>query len=236
VKPNSFPARLLRFTGIFFMGLAVLVTLAGGIGTSCAAFNPTNPSWADSMGSLAPYQWLYIAYVLIGVAAGIWGIKALIGLIRGTTGSYREALIVLLVGGAAALAQVVSSRVIRGKSMPTDMRLYVTLVTLIIFLILRIPWVWRGVNFDRKQRGGSGTLAGGVTAIVMGFLTLTVQYWVGSTHLFSGTNFSDVWHLQLGVVGWSAVAAGTFFTAWSSLRLLWIRMRVNKASTLRARL
>lgn len=208
MSPNSFLAKILRFLGIFFMGLGVLVTLAGGIGTSCAAFNPTNPSWADSMGSLAPYQWLYIVYVLIGVGAGIWGIKAMIGLIRGTSGSYREALIVLLVGGAAALVQVISSQVIRGKSMPTDMRLYVTLLALIILLILRIPGIWRGVNYDRKQRGSSGTLAGGVTALVMGVLTLTVQYWVGATHLFGGVNYADVWHIQLGVVGWAAVVAG----------------------------
>lgn len=204
MAPNSFLAKLLRFIGIFFMGLAVLFTLAGGIGTSCAAFAPTN--W-DSMAPLARVQFLYIAYVIIGVGAGIWGIKALIGLIRGTSDAFRDSLIVLLVGGGAALAQVISSRIVRGSSMPTDMRLYTSILALIIFLIFRIPGIWRGVNYDRGQRG-SNSLAGGLTAIVMGTLALTVHLWAAPTHTFGGFNYADVWHVQIAVAGWAAVVAG----------------------------
>ena len=60
--------KFLRFIGVLFMGITAAVTLIGGVGTTCVALNPTA---YDSMKAIASYQWLYILYVLIGVALGI---------------------------------------------------------------------------------------------------------------------------------------------------------------------
>ena len=70
--------KFFRFIGIMFMGITAAVTLLGGVGTTCVALNAAN---YDSMKAIADYQWLYIAYVVIGVALGVLGIRATIQLI-----------------------------------------------------------------------------------------------------------------------------------------------------------
>jgi len=59
MSTNSTFAKILRFIGILFMALTGGLTLLGGVGTSCAALNPTG---YDSMAALAPMQWLYILF------------------------------------------------------------------------------------------------------------------------------------------------------------------------------
>ena len=80
MSPNSGFAKFLRFIGIVLMGLTAGFTLLGGAGTTCAALNPTA---YDSMVGLAPFQWLYILFVLAGIAIGILGIRAVVLLVRG---------------------------------------------------------------------------------------------------------------------------------------------------------
>ena len=87
MSTNSFFAKFLRFIGIVLMGLTAGFTLLGGIGTTCVALNPTG--FSESMAPLAPFQWLYILFVLAGIALGILGIRATILLIKGTDKSYR---------------------------------------------------------------------------------------------------------------------------------------------------
>ena len=67
---NSFFAKFLRFIGIVSMALTGGFTLLGGIGTTCAALAPAK---YDSMKALAPFQWLYILFVLLGIAIGVVG-------------------------------------------------------------------------------------------------------------------------------------------------------------------
>jgi hypothetical protein len=210
MSPTSFASKFLRFIGIFFMALTVLFTLLGAAGTTCAAFAPEN--FGASMAPLIPYKWLYQLLIVVSVAAGIWGIRALVELVRGKPLAYRDAMLVLVVGGVAALVQVAASRVLRGKSMPTDFRLYVNLITFVLFLVFRIPQIWKGVNFYREQGGRTSTLAGGIAAIVIGLLTLTVQFWAGPTHTFGGINYADVWHSHLLIVTFGIISVGIALT------------------------
>lgn len=196
--------KILRVTAIVLLGITVAFTLLGAIGSTCAAFAPER---YDSMLPLAPYKWLYQLLVIISLAAGLAGIRALISLVRNAPSSYRDTLIFLLVGGGAALVQVVASRLLRGKSMPTDIRLYVTLLTLLVFLLLRIPGIWQGVGFTRGK-SSPASLAGGIAAIVMGLLTLTVHLWAAPTHMLEGVNYADVWHVTLALLGWGLVLSG----------------------------
>ena len=189
--------KTLRFIGIVLMALTGGFTLLGGIGTSCAALFPTK--W-ESMAPLAPFQWLYILFVLTGIALGVWGIRATIKLVRGTPDSYMTSLKALVAGAAVGGFHIYISRLLRGKSMPVDAVVYMTILTLIIFVLLRIPFLWQGANFE-KGEGKSNKMAGGAAAILLGLMTLTIQYTMGSSHTWNGVNYADAFNMVMTITG-----------------------------------
>lgn len=189
--------KTLRFLGIVLMALNGGFTLLGGIGTTCAALFPTR--W-DSMAPLARFQWLYILFVLAGVALGVWGIRATVKLVRGTPDAYLSSLKVLAAGVVIGGVHIYVSRLLRGKSMPVDAVVYTTVLTLVIFLLLRLPFLWQGANFE-KGDGNSNRMAGGAAATLLGLMTLTIQYTMGSTHTWSGVNYADAFNLFMSIAG-----------------------------------
>jgi len=204
---NSGLAKFLRFIGILFMALTGGFTLLGGVGTSCAALFPTK--W-ESMAPLAPYQWLYILFVLGTTAIGVWGILATVKLIKGTPNAYLMSLKALVAGLVVGGFHIYMSRLLRGKSMPVDAVVYMTVLTLVIFLLFRIPGIWQGVNFD-KGNGGNNKMAGGAAAIVLGLLCLTIQYIAGPTHTWNGVNYADAFNLAMTIVGALLTMGGAGF-------------------------
>jgi len=194
---NTWWGKTLRFIGIVLMALTAGFTLLGGIGTSCAALFPSR--W-ESMAPLAPFQWLYILFVLAGIALGVWGIQATVRLVRGTPDSYLTSLRVLAAGAVVGGLHIYMSRLLRGKSMPVDAVVYMTVLTLVVFLLLRIPFIWQGANFE-KGDSQSNRMAGGAAAILLGLVTLTVQYTMGSTHTWSGVNYADAFNLVMTLTG-----------------------------------
>ena len=201
---NVWWGKVLRFIGIVLMAMTGGFTLLGGIGTSCAALFPTK--W-DSMAPLAQVQWLYILFVLTGTAIGVWGIWATVKLVRGTSDSYKMSLYALIAGVVIGGIHVAVSRALRGKSMPVDAVVYTTVLTLVIFLLFRIPGIWQGVNFDK---GGDKTshMAGGAAAILLGILTLSIQYMMASTHTWDGINYADAFNASMTLVGSALIVAG----------------------------
>jgi hypothetical protein len=219
MSTKSFIAKFLRFIGIVLMGLTGGFTLLGGIGTTCAALAPTN---YESMAALAPFQWLYILFVLVGIVLGVMGIRATVLLVRGADKSYRDALVVLVAGLVVGLIHIAASRALRGKSMPVDAVVYTTLLTLVIFLLFRIPFIWQGVNFQ-KGTMKSNLPAGGAAAILLGLLTLTIQYTMQSTHTWGGVNYADAFNTVLTVMGLGLFLFGTGLLS-SRLRIVrWMR-------------
>jgi hypothetical protein len=206
MSPTSFLAKFLRFLGILFMGLTAGFTLLGGIGTTCVALNPTG--FSESMASLAPYQGLYILFVLAGVALGVLGIYATVLLIRGAEKSYRYAMIALVAGTLIGIIHMVVSRMLRGKSMPVDAVVYTTLLTLILFLILRIPYIWQGVDFTR---GGtrSNLPAAGAAAIAVGLLALSIQFTMGPTHTWNNINYANAFNTMMTLIGCACLLLGS---------------------------
>jgi len=197
MSTNSFFAKFLRFIGILLMGLTGGFTLLGGIGTTCAALFPTK---YESMTALAPFQWLYILFVLCGIALGVMGIRATIMLIKGADKAYTDALYTLLAGAVIGFVHIDMSQMLRGKSMPVDAVVYTTAFTLAVFLILRIPFIWQGVDFG-KGNTKSNLPAGGAAAIMLGLMTLTIQYTMGSTHTWGGVNYADAFNTSMTVIG-----------------------------------
>lgn len=222
---NSVLAKILRFVGIVLLALTAGFTILGGVGTGCAAFDPLNPDWADTMGALAQAQWLYVFYVVSGVAIGIAGIRSVVMLIKGSPKAYRDALIVLVAGVVIGVIHIITSRALRGKSMPVDMVVYVTAFTLVIFLLFRIPAIWQGVNFD-KGAGKNEHMAGGAAAILVGLMTFTIQYTMAATHTWSGVNFANAFNLSMTLIGTGCLILGGI--------LLFLAARMNYAKPVSA--
>lgn len=215
MSTNSFFAKFLRFIGIVLMALTGGFTLLGGIGTSCAALNPTG--FGESMAPLAPFQWLYILFVLAGIALGVYGIRATIMLIKGADKAYRDAMIVLVAGAVVGFIHIYASRALRGKSMPVDAVVYTTVLTLIIFLLFKIPAVWQGVNFT-KAKADKNKSAGGAAAILLGIVTLTIQYTMASTHTWDGINYANVFNTSMTAIGLGLLLLGAgLFVNWEKL-------------------
>lgn len=204
MSTNSFFAKFLRFIGIVLMGLTGGFTLLGGIGTTCAALFPTK---YDSMAALAPFQWLYILFVITGIAIGLWGIWATVKLVRGTAGSYKMSLQALIAGTLVGGLHIYMSQMLRGKSMPVDAVVYTTVFTLAIFLLFRIPSIWQGVNFD-KGNTKSNLPAGGAAAMLLGIMTLTIQYTMGATHTWGGINYADAFNTAMTLTGLGLLLIG----------------------------
>lgn len=189
-------ARTLRTVGIVLLGLTAAFTLLGGAGTTCVALNPTG--FGDKFAGLAPFQWLYILFVILTLAIGVFGVRAVVFVVRGRRHSYRGALLVLGAGLLVGGIHMAASRLLRGSSMPVDMVVYTTAVTLAVFLLFRLPGLWNTMEWEapamRSTHGGSASaIALGLT----GLLTLTVQFVMAPTHTWNGINYADVWHTAL---------------------------------------
>ena len=199
---NSFFAKFLRFIGIALMGLTAAFTLLGGAGTTCVAINPTG--FGESMAPLAKFQWLYVLFVLAGITIGVWGIRATIKLVKGTSDSYWSTIKALVAGVAVGGFHIYASRMLRGKSMPVDAVVYTTILTLAVFLIFRIPGIWQGVNFDKgSNNGNTGGLAAAITLILVGISILALPFMMAETHTFvaGGINWAATWSLPLNLIG-----------------------------------
>lgn len=193
MKSTSVFAKILRFLGIFFMSLTAGFTILGGAGTTCAALLPTK--W-ESMAPLAPFQWLYILYVIVTIAIGVLGIRAVVKLVKGHKDGYKAAMIALIAGVLVGGLHIYTSRLLRGSSMPVDAVVYTTVLTLVIFLILRIPPIWKGVDYAKAPRKEKKTSAG-VSSIVVGAFCLTIQHFMASTHTWNGVNYANAYQTTM---------------------------------------
>jgi Ca2+/Na+ antiporter len=199
--------KFLRVTGILFMGITTVVTLLGGAGTTCVALNAAK--YGPKFTPIANYQWLYILYVLIGIALGIMGFRATKQLVKGKENAEKSALITLIAGVVIGVIHIITSRALRGSSMPVDGVVYITALTLLIFLLFRLPKV-REMDVFEETSSDNGSAAGGMTAFVAAALVLSVQMWVGPAHLLDGVNYADAFHNALQVIGWGLFLVGVF--------------------------
>jgi len=195
--------KLLRIVGIVLLAVTAVITFLSGIGTTCVALDPVK----YDMAAIAPYQWLYILYVIAGIIIGVMGILATISLIRNKPTAFRSAIISLTLGLLVGGLHMATSRALRGNSMPLDFIVYATAITLVYFLLLRIFGVWNQTSATDENDETSG-LGAGVAMIVGGIVILTVQIWAGPTHVINGVNYADVWHTQMMIVGGTLAVVG----------------------------
>jgi hypothetical protein len=204
--------KTLRFIGILLMGITALFTTAGGLGTTCVALNPTG--FGDSMAPLAPFQWLYIIFVIATTAIGIMAARAVFLLAKGKANSYRFSIIALVLGIVVGVIHMLVSRSLRGKSMPVDGVVFTTVLTLIVFLLFRIPKIWQGVDYTGGgSNDKSGPTAAAITLLVTGILTLTMHFWAGPTHTWDGTNWAAAFLVTSTMLGLAQLLGGAALIA-----------------------
>jgi uncharacterized membrane protein len=197
-------AKFLRFIGIVFISLTAFITLMGGIGTTCVALAAEK---YGSMAAIAPYKWLYVIFVLVTTAIGVMGVRAVVLLIKRKANAYNYALLTLVLGVVVGVIHMLVSRSLRGSSMPVDAVVYTTVLTLIIFLIFRIPPIWAKVDFANASKSESNT-SDGTAAIVSGVMALTIQYTMAPTHTISGVNYADAFHTAMTLSGLGLILLG----------------------------
>lgn len=179
-KGQNRPSRILRGIALTLMILTVLLTIIGAIGTVCIAMSAEN---YESLKMLAPYKWLYKIFVLIKFAVSFWGFHVIYTLFKGREKAYRNSLIVLSIGLLVASAQMITSHLLKGSTMPVDVRFYVTLITLAIFLIIGHPSIWPKVDFTWSRKGGEKTIVAGTSMLLSGIITVTTPIWASASHI-----------------------------------------------------
>jgi hypothetical protein len=190
--------KFLRFIGILLMGITSVVTIIGGAGTTCVALDAVK--YGPKFAPIANYQWLYILYVVVGIGLGIMGIRATIRLIKGREKAEKWALVILVAGVVVGAIHMTTSRALRGSSMPVDGVVYITLITLVVFLLFRLPKV-REMALFQKDLSEDGSVSGGMTSIIAAALVLSVQMWAIPDHLLNGINYADAFHNALLWIG-----------------------------------
>ena len=81
-------AKVLRILGIVLMSLTAAFTILGGAGTSCVALDPTG--YEGKFAGIAPFQWLYILFVIVTLVIGGMGVRAAVLLVQGKRNAYRR--------------------------------------------------------------------------------------------------------------------------------------------------
>ena len=218
-------AKILRILGIVLMGFSAAMMILGGIGTICIAFWPEK---YPTLSMMIPYKPIYQVAAITTILAGLFGARTTVRLRRFQARHLRSAIIILLVSLATAGVKMYFSHKVRGSVAPTNIRFYLSLLTLVYLLILRLPGIWQRVRSDAPD-DQSGQIGMGLAAIVAGIPTLTVQFWAASTHTLQGVNYADVWHWQLAALGWGLILSGVVIV----LRC-WIKAPASTPATLPA--
>ncbi len=212
---NNKTGKILKIVAIIFMAMTTAMNLLGGAGTSCVAFS-SNVGYRMAFKELMEVRWLYQLLVVTTVALGIAGIWSTVKLIKGGAKVYKTALIILVIGTVLGAVHYFTSVGLRGKGAPANVKFYINLITLIIFLALNLPAIRKYVDFSKGGSGKSGkSAAAGMAAMVIGIITLTVFDWAAPTHTLNGENWVYVFYAPLMVFGTLFFVGGLGAIIWS---------------------
>ena len=212
--------KILKVVGIIFIGPTGAMNLLGGIGTVCAAFLTEN---FPSMMALWDYRWLYQSLMIISIFIGLGGIWVTICLTKGGENVYRNALILLVTGTVVGAVHYYASMDLRGSAAPANMKLYINIFTLLLFLALKIPGISERVNFDRSADDTVGKMAGCLTAIMIGMLVISTSLWVGKSHVFEGVNWTHVLKEFLAGSGLASIGIGVGTMAAPAVKAVFVK-------------
>lgn len=210
--------KFVRLAGIVLLAISAAFTLLGGVGTTCVAFGAEN--FGASMARLTPVKPIFQLLVVVSIAAALFGIYTTYHLSRGKSGTYRWAIIFLIVAGVASAIQFYYSLTLRGSTAPNNIRLFTTLFTLVVFLVLGFPGIWQKIGFEDGRPGAvDNRKAAGAALMITGLMVLSMPIWGAPTHMIDGVNTVNVLLIPLMITGGVLTSLGAlFFTTLSRTR------------------
>lgn len=212
--------KILKTGAILLLGITAAMNLLGGAGTSCVAFS-NEVGYRMAFKELMDVRWIYQALVVTTVIVGILGIWATTRLVRGGSSVFRNALIVLVVGTILGGIQYFTSMELRGKAAPANVKFYLNLFTLLVFLVLLLPGIRGKIDFTSRGGGkAEKTASTGMAAIVIGIIILTVFEWAAPSHTLNGENWVYVFYTPLMISGTAFLAGGLGALIWSVVSLV----------------
>jgi len=197
----------LRIVGIVLLALATAMNIFGGVGTVCAAFLTKKYPMISILRPI-DYRWLYQTFMIVTILIGLAGIWATISLIRGKNRAFQNALIVLVVGTVVSAIHFYASMTIRGSATPANVKFFSNLIPLIVFIIFGLPGMRERVNFSGPEDAPTQMTSGGLAAIMVGILILSMKTMVGASHVYEGVNWVDVLQTPLLVSGLGMTIGG----------------------------
>jgi len=213
--------RVLLVVGIVLMVLTAAITLLSGAGTSCVAWGAEK---YPPFRAIVPYKPLYQALVVLTIADALAAVWAILALVRRSLRAFAAILIVLVGDLILTAIQMYFSHMLRGSTMPSDLRLYVALVTLIYFLLWRVPGVRKHVDVVRFESGAGRAAGAGLAMFVAGVAALSTPMWAGPTHMLEGYNLVYVLEAPLFAGGGALTLAGLCLLVGSVVALPSLRL------------
>ncbi len=201
----------LRGVLLVTMGMSMVMTLLGAVGTSCLAWNGN--FYGAAFKWIVPYMPTYQMLVYVSLVAAVAMTLVLYAIARGDRWFYLGAIVTLIVGGGAAAVQMFYTSSLKQVAFlatpPTNIRFYITVATLVLFVIIRIPGIWNKTGLgSTTTKPGSPFGAGGVALILTGATILTTPLWAGPSHTLDGYNLVDTLIVPLLVDGVLLIAGG----------------------------
>ncbi len=201
----------LKIVLALFLGASTVMTILGAIGTACLAWNGNlyGPPFKWIVPAMPMYQTLVYISLVAGVALAI----VTYAFLRGDRWFYIGSLIFLIVGGGAAAYQMYLTSSLKQISFlatpPTNIRFYITVATLIAFIIVRFPGIWNKSGLGRGgSSGGSFTAPTGMALMLTGVMLMTAPMWASPEHVIDGFNYVTTLQLPLLVDGLALTIAG----------------------------
>jgi hypothetical protein len=207
---NNKAGLTLKIVLALFLGASTVMTILGAVGTACLAWN--GQFYGPAFKWIVPVMPVYQILVYISLVAGVALAIVTYAFLRGDKWFYLGALLFLIVGGGAAAYQMYMTSSLKGVSFfqtaPTNVRFYITVVTLIAFLIARFPGIWDKISAGGSVGKGSFTTPTGAALMLMGILLMTAPLWASPEHVIDGFNYVTTLELPLLVDGAALTIAG----------------------------
>ncbi len=206
--------KVLKVIALIFLGMTTAMNLLGGAGTACAAFLTEK---YPTMMALYDYRWLYQLLMITTIIIGISGIWTIVKLVKGAKGAYRIALIVLGIGSILGGTQYFASMQLRGAAAPANVKFYLNLLTLVLFLLFGLPGLREKIDFEKSGGKNNILTSGGITSFIAGVIVLSTFVWAAPSHTYMGQNWVEVLDIPLLVSGSILLLGGLLALVWGML-------------------
>lgn len=219
----------LKIVLALFLGASTVMTILGAVGTACLAWS--GQLYGPAFKWIVPAMPLYQVMVYVSLVAGVGLAIVTYAFLRGDKWFYVGSLIFLAVGGGMAAYQMYMTSSLKGVSFfqtaPTNIRFYITVATLIAFIVVRFPGIWNQSGLGGKSSGGSFTAPTGMALMVTGILLMTAPMWASPEHVIDGFNYVTTLQVPLLIDGLALTIAGAvIFFARRLLALAKVKMPV----------